>query len=60
MSDLDEDYLEGDIEKRNRRVSEEAEENRMVVGPRPPTATHVESRKQRDKRRNLVIKKALK
>lgn len=59
MGQSDEEYL-NDIRKRNRQIREEAEENRMVVGPRPDVIIRKESRKQRDRRRNLAIKDAIK
>lgn len=49
-----------DISKKNRRRVQEADKNRMVVGPLPPLGIHEEQRKIRDKRKNLNIKKFIK
>lgn len=54
------DQYEDMFAKKNRRQKLEAEENRMVVGPRPDLVIRKESRKQRDRRRNLAIKDAIK
>lgn len=53
-------YDESYVSKHNRRIRQEAEENRIVVGPRPITVVRKETRKQRDRRRNLITKDALK
>ncbi len=48
------------ITKKNRRRVQEADEHRMVVGPKPPAGLHKEPRKIRDKRRNLAVNKVIK
>lgn len=55
-----EKYTEEDVSKRNRREKLEAEKDRMIVDSLPPTGIHKEKRKNQDRRRNLIIKKALK
>lgn len=52
-------YDDSLVSKRNRRIKQEADENRMI-GFRPDVVIHEEPRKKRDKRRNLAIKKAIK
>ena len=46
--------------KKNRQKKQEAEKQQMVVGPRPIPVVRRENRKQRDRRRNLLAKDALK
>lgn len=46
--------------KRNRRLLEEADKHRIVVGSRPGMGIHKESRKVKDKREKLIVKKFLK
>lgn len=55
-----EKYSEEIVSKRNRRLKQTAGKREMVVGPLPPTGVHKLNRKERDRRRNLEIKKALK
>ena len=55
-----EKYGEENVSKRNRRERLEAEKDRMVVDSLPPTGIHNEKRKNRDRKLNQIIKKALK
>lgn len=48
------------ILKKNRRQKLEKKKHEIVVGPPPPSGVHEASRKARDRRRNLAIKKVLK
>jgi len=48
-----------DVAKFNRRKKEEADRQRMVVSAPPSIGIHQESRKARDRRRNLAVKKVL-
>lgn len=58
--DFDNDSIEDIVSKPNRNKQEEAEDQQMIVGPRPPSGIHALDRKTRDKRRNLTIKKLIK
>lgn len=61
MSERDcERYSEEDVSKRNRREKLEAERDKMIIDSLPPTGVHEVKRKDRDRRRNQIIKKALK
>lgn len=61
MSERDyERYSEEDVSKRNRRERMESERDRMIVDSLPPTGIHNEKRKTRDRRRNQIVRKALK
>lgn len=57
---MEPDNLEDIISKPNRRRIKDEGKGEMNVGPKPPTGVHIEDRKIRDKRRNLVIKKLVK
>ncbi len=43
--------------KRNRQRLKEADKYRMRVGPRPVTGIHKESRKAKEKKEKLAVKK---
>ena len=53
-------YGEADVSKRNRRRKSESKKHDTIVGPMPPTGIHKESRRDRDRKINLAIKKILK
>lgn len=58
--DVNSDNLDEFISKPNRAKTEEAEDQKMIVGPKPPTGIHILDRKTRDRRRNLKIKELIK
>lgn len=58
--DINSDNVDDFVSKQNREQTEEAEDQKMVVGPRPPSGVHIEDRKTRDKRKNLTIKDLVK
>lgn len=60
MSNGDFDQYDPVIIKKNRQKKLEAEKQMIVVGPRPIVVVRKENRKQRDKKRNLIAKEALK
>ncbi|OGE14768.1 hypothetical protein A3F00_01415 [Candidatus Daviesbacteria bacterium RIFCSPHIGHO2_12_FULL_37_11] len=55
-----EKYSEEYVSKGNRRRRKETDKNRMIVDSLPPTGIHEVKRKVKDRRRNQIIKKALK
>lgn len=54
------DFGEEDLKKSNRRKKQQTKKHSIVVGAPPPLGIHTEDRKQRDRRRNLTVKKVLK
>lgn len=60
MNAILKNYDEEDVSKRNRRERQEAEKDRMIVDSLPPTGVHEVKRKDRDRKRNQIIRKALK
>lgn len=65
LAELEMDYFEkynGEdfVSKPNRRKRGKMKVHSTIVGPLPPTGIHEESRKDRDRKINQAIKKAIK
>jgi len=60
MSERDIDKYDETVSKRNRRKRLESEKDQMIIDPLPPTGIHEVKRKDRERRRNQIIRKVLK